>query len=302
MSALSRLRTTLSRYRTPYLLLLPSVAYLVSFTIYPILNVFYLSVTDLHLVKSLVPHFIGLKNYVELIRDDPDFRRILLNTFIWTFGSTALQFVLGLATGLILNARLPARGFWRGIMLVPWVTPIVVVGIIWRWIYDGSYGLLNYYLNVVGLLNRYVVWLGEDAAVWPAILLASLWKGYPYMCLMLLAGLQTISQDVYEAADVDGASGFKRLWYITLPLLKPVAGIVTLVALVLTWNNFQMIWVLTEGGPAYATSVLATYVYTKGFVFFQLGLGAAVATLSILVILLVCIIYARMLRLEEREP
>jgi multiple sugar transport system permease protein len=302
MSALSRLRTTLSRYRTPYLLLLPSVAYLVSFTIYPILNVFYLSVTDLHLVKSLVPHFIGLKNYVELIRDDPDFRRILLNTFIWTFGSTALQFVLGLATGLILNARLPARGFWRGIMLVPWVTPIVVVGIIWRWIYDGSYGLLNYYLNVVGLLNRYVVWLGEDAAVWPAILLASLWKGYPYMCLMLLAGLQTISQDVYEAADVDGASGFKRLWYITLPLLKPVAGIVTLVALVLTWNNFQMIWVLTEGGPAYATSVLATYVYTKGFVFFQLGSGAAVATLSILVILLVCIIYARMLRLEEREP
>jgi len=187
-------------------------------------------------------------------------------------------------------------------MLVPWVTPIVVVGIIWRWIYDGSYGLLNYYLNVVGLLNRYVVWLGEDAAVWPAILLASLWKGYPYMCLMLLAGLQTISQDVYEAADVDGASGFKRLWYITLPLLKPVAGIVTLVALVLTWNNFQMIWVLTEGGPAYATSVLATYVYTKGFVFFQLGSGAAVATLSILVILLVCIIYARMLRLEEREP
>jgi multiple sugar transport system permease protein len=302
MSALSRLRTTLSRYRTPYLLLLPSVAYLVSFTIYPILNVFYLSVTDLHLVKSLVPHFIGLKNYVELIRDDPDFRRILLNTFIWTFGSTALQFVLGLATGLILNARLPARGFWRGIMLVPWVTPIVVVGIIWRWIYDGSYGLLNYYLNVVGLLNRYVVWLGEDAAVWPAILLASLWKGYPYMCLMLLAGLQTIPQDVYEAADVDGASGFKRLWYITLPLLKPVAGIVTLVALVLTWNNFQMIWVLTEGGPAYATSVLATYVYTKGFVFFQLGSGAAVATLSILVILLVCIIYARMLRLEEREP
>jgi len=107
---------------------------------------------------------------------------------------------------------------------------------------------------------------------------------------------------VYEAADVDGASGFRRLWFITLPLLKPVAAIVTLVALVLTWNNFQMIWVLTEGGPAYATSVLATYVYTKGFVFFQLGSGAAVATLSILVILIVCILYARTLRLEEREP
>jgi multiple sugar transport system permease protein len=147
-----------------------------------------------------------------------------------------------------------------------------------------------------------VVWLGEDLAVWPAILLASLWKGYPYMCLMLLAGLQTIPQDVYEAADVDGATGLRRLWYVTLPLLKPVASIVTLVALVLTWNNFQMIWVLTEGGPAYATSVLATYVYTKGFVFFQLGSGAAVATLSILVILIVCVIYARMTRLEEREP
>ena len=138
--------------------------------------------------------------------------------------------------------------------------------------------------------------------VWPAILLASLWKGYPYMCLMLLAGLQTIPEEVYEAADVDGATGFRRLWYVTLPLLKPVASIVTLVALVLTWNNFQMIWVLTEGGPAYATSVLATYVYTKGFVFFQLGSGSAVATLSILVILFVCVIYAWMMRLEEREP
>ncbi|MEK7206122.1 MAG: sugar ABC transporter permease [candidate division NC10 bacterium] len=302
MRALTRLGTTLSRHRTPYLLLLPSVAYLVSFTIYPILNVFYLSLTDLHLVKSLVPHFIGLKNYVELLRDDPDFRGIFLNTLIWTFGSTALQFCLGLATGLILNARLPARGFWRGIMLVPWVTPIVVVGIIWRWIYDGSYGLLNYYLQAAGLISRYVVWLGEDATVWPALLLASLWKGYPYMCLMLLAGLQTIPQEIYEAADVDGASGFRRLWYITLPMLKPVAGIVTLVALVLTWNNFQMIWVLTEGGPAYATSVLATYVFTKGFVFFQLGSGSAVAGISTLVVLVLCVLYARMLRLEERAP
>jgi multiple sugar transport system permease protein len=302
MPSLARLRRSLLAHRTPYLLLLPSVAYLLGFTIYPILNVFYLSTTDLHLVKSLVPRFIGLGNFQDLLWNDPDFRRILGNTFLWTFGSTALQFILGLTTSLILNARLPWRGFWRGVMLVPWVTPIIVVGIIWRWIYDGSYGLLNYYLNALGLLNRYVVWLGEDLAVWPAILLASLWKGYPYMCLMLLAGLQTIPQDVYEAADVDGATGLRRLWYVTLPLLKPVASIVTLVALVLTWNNFQMIWVLTEGGPAYATSVLATYVYTKGFVFFQLGSGAAVATLSILVILIVCVIYARMTRLEEREP
>jgi multiple sugar transport system permease protein len=302
MPSLARLRRSLVEHRTPYLLLLPSVAYLLSFTIYPILNVFYLSTTDLHLVKSLVPRFIGLGNYHELLWNDPDFRRILGNTFIWTFGSTALQFILGLTTSLILNARLPWRGFWRGVMLVPWVTPIIVVGIIWRWIYDGSYGLLNYYLTVVGLLNRYVVWLGEDATVWPALLLASLWKGYPYMGLMLLAGLQTIPEEIYEAADVDGASGFRRLWYITLPLLKPVAAIVTLVALVLTWNNFQMIWVLTEGGPAYATSVLATYVFTKGFVFFQLGSGSAVAALSILVVLVLCVIYGRMLRLEEREP
>lgn len=299
MDVLGRVRGAFQRYRTPYLLILPSVVYLVSFTIYPIVTVFYLSMTDLNLVKSLVPHFVGLKNYVELIRDDQDFRRIVVHSFIWTFGSTALQFCLGLVTSLILNARLPARGFWRGIMLVPWVTPIMVVGIIWRWIYDGSFGLLNYYLSATGLISRYYVWLGDDATVWPAILLASMWKGYPYMCLMLLAGLQTIPQEVYEAADVDGAGGFSRLWYITLPILRPVVGIVTLVSLVLTWNNFQMIWVLTEGGPAYATSVLGTYVFTKGFVFFQLGSGSAVAALSILVVLVLSVIYARMLRLDE---
>ncbi len=286
--------------RTAYLLLLPSVLYLAGFTIYPILNVFYLSLTDLHLVKSLTPHFIGLRNYAELLQEDADFRGILVNTFIWTFGSTSLQFVLGLGTALLLNRRLPGRGFWRGLMLVPWVTPIVVVGIIWRWIYDGSYGLLNYYLKSFGLIQQYVVWLGDSATVWPAVLLASLWKGYPYMALMLLAGLQTIPPDVYEAADVDGATGFRRLWYVTLPLLKPIAVVVTLMSLVLTWNNFQMIWVLTEGGPAYATSVLATYVYTKGFVFFQLGSGSAVAALSTLVILAVCILYGRWMRLEDR--
>jgi multiple sugar transport system permease protein len=290
------------RHRVPYLLLLPSVVYLAGFTLYPILNVFYLSVTDLNLTKSMVPHYVGLRNYVTLFRDDPDFWGIFLNTLIWTFGSTALQFLLGLGTALLLNAKLPARAFWRGIMLVPWVTPIIVVGIIWRWIYDGNYGLLNYYLQAGGLIGRYVVWLGDDRTVWPALLLASTWKGYPYMCLMLLAGLQTIPNEVYEAADVDGATGVRRLWYITLPLLKSIAGIVTLVALVLTWNNFQMIWVLTEGGPAYATSVLATYVFTKGFVFFQLGSGAAVAGISIAIVLVLCLVYARALRLEDRTP
>jgi multiple sugar transport system permease protein len=297
-----RFRTLVWQHRVPYLLLLPSVVYLVGFTVYPILNVFYLSVTDLHLVKSLVPHFVGLRNYVELLREDADFRGIFLNTLVWTFGSTALQFLLGLGTSLILNAKLPARAFWRGIMLVPWVTPIIVVGIIWRWIYDGNYGLLNYYLQQSGLIDRYVVWLADGRTVWPALLLASTWKGYPYMCLMLLAGLQTIPTEIYEAADVDGASGVRRFWYVTLPLLKPVAGIVTLVALVLTWNNFQMIWVLTEGGPAYATSVLATYVFTKGFVFFQLGSGSAVAGISTLVVLLLCLVYGWALRLEERTP
>jgi len=283
----------LARRGFPYLLLAPTLAYLLAFQIYPILYNLWLSLTDLHLLRSPVPRFIGLQGYGDLLARDPNFWPIFRNTFVWVAGSTVLQFAVGLAGAILLNSRVPLRAVWRGLMLVPWVTPVVVVGITWRWIYDAQFGLLNAYLRSAGVIDQPVVWLGNALTAWPALLLASTWKGYPYMCLMLLAGLQSIPKELHEAAAVDGAGGAQQLWHITLPLLRPVATTVALLATVLTWNNFQMIWVLTEGGPAFATSVLATYVYTKGFVFFDLGSGAATAVISTLFIIALAVVYQR---------
>ncbi len=277
-----------------YLLILPSVLYLLIFQLYPLLESVRLSFTDLSFLRPHSGKYIGLKNYIQLLTQDPVFWKIFVNSLIWVLGSTIMQFAIAIPAALILNAKLPYRPLWRGLLMVPWVTPIVVMGLIWKWIYDGDYGLLNYYLHTK------VIWLGNSTTVWPSLLFSSMWKGFPYVTLMLLAGLQGIPVELYEAAYVDGCSGVKRFFNITLPLLMPVIFVTGLICIVTTWTKFEMIWVLTAGGPNYSTSVLPTYIYTNSFQFFNLGIGSAVATISTLFVLVIIMIYLRLFNANEQ--
>ncbi len=277
-----------------YLLILPSVLYLLIFQLYPLLESVRLSFTDLSFLRPHSGKYIGLKNYIQLLTQDTVFWKIFVNSLIWVLGSTIMQFAIAIPAALILNAKLPYRPLWRGLLMVPWVTPIVVMGLIWKWIYDGDYGLLNYYLHTK------VIWLGNSATVWPSLLFSSMWKGFPYVTLMLLAGLQGIPVELYEAAYVDGCSGVKRFFNITLPLLMPVVFVTGLICIVTTWTKFEMIWVLTAGGPNYSTSVLPTYIYTNSFQFFNLGIGSAVATISTLFVLVIIMIYLRLFNANEQ--
>lgn len=276
-----------------YLLILPTVLYLLIFQLYPLLESFRISFTDLSFLKPKSGKFIGLDNYINLLTQDPNFWPIFLNSLVWVIGSTVLQFILALPAALVLNAKLPFRPVWRGLLMVPWVTPMVVMGLIWKWIYDGDYGLLNYYLHTK------TIWLGSQQTVWPSLLFASMWKGFPYVTLMLLAGLQGVPEEMYEASYIDGCNAAKRLYYITLPLLMPVMFVTGLICIIVSWTKFEMIWVLTAGGPGYATSILPTYIYTNSFQFFKLGIGSAVATLSTLFVLVIMLVYLRLFEAKE---
>jgi len=272
--------------------------YLFAFQIYPLINSLYLSLTNLSLTRSMDAKFVGLANYIYLLKEDPNFWLVFRNSFLWVVGSAFGQFLLAIPAALVLNSRLKGRALWRGLIMVPWVTPVVVVGIMWRWILDGDSGLLNYYLQWLGLIQKPIVWLGTDAWVWPAVLSASVWKGFPYMAVMLLAGLQSISKEVLEAAEVDGAGPAQRFFTIILPLLMPVIAVMVSICLVTSWTKFDLIWLLTSGGPGYATSILPTYVYNNAFVFYKLGLASAVATISTLFVTLMAVVYARRVKLD----
>lgn len=288
----------IARNRFAYLLIAPTVLYLLLFQMYPLVESIRISFTDLSLIKPGSGSYIGLENYKNLLFDDPQFWQIFRNSFLWVFGSTVLQFALAIPAAMVLNEKLPMRGFWRGLVMIPWVTPVVVMGIIWKWIYDGDYGLFNYYLHALHITDSNIVWLGNEFWVWPALLFTSMWKGFPYTTLMCLAGLQGISQDIYEAAFVDGADAVKRFWYITMPLLMPVVFVTGLVCIISTWTKFEVIWALTGGGPGYATSILPTYVYTQSFKFFELGMGSAVAVISAVFVFIIVSIYLKAFKAE----
>lgn len=278
-----------------YMLLAPVVLYIVVFQFYPLFETVRLSLFDYSLISGRPMSFNGLGNYVELITNDTHFWKIFKNSLIWVLGSTALQFLIAIPAAMILFGKLRGRGLWRGLMMVPWVSPVVVIGIVWKWIYDGNYGLLNHYLKSLGFIEKSIIWLGHEQWVWPALLLTSAWKGFPYVALMLLSALTGISKEMMEAAYVDGATSWQRFIRITLPLLKPVMYVTGMVSIVASWTKFEMIWALTGGGPGYSTSILPTYLYTNTFVYFDLGKGSAIATLSMILVLIIVALYAKAL-------
>ena len=281
------------RARTAYFFLVPVLATLVILNVYPVATTIWLSLHELNLLRSPEPVWAGLSNFVHLFTRDGNFWLVMGNTMIWVIGSTVLQLIVAFGIAVLLNRRFSGRRLARTLILIPWVTPIIVVGIAWRWILNPEWGMLNYYFLQWGIIQDPVTWLYNPNTVWPVLLLASVWKGSPFMAIMLLAGLQTVPRSLYEAAIVDGANSLQVFRHITIPVMTPIIIIVTLIATMETWNNFRMIWVLTEGGPGYTTTVVSVYIYFRSFQDFQLGMGAALAVVSVLTISILGVLYIR---------
>ncbi|MER8772802.1 sugar ABC transporter permease [Mesorhizobium sp. M0960] len=237
-----------------------------------------------------VPKFQGLAAYYKILAD-PIFGQVVWNSLIWTVFVVALQNVFGLLVALLLNQQMPGQGLMRSLVLLPWVLPGVVAAILWRFMYDPQLGLVNSLLISLGLIDHGTAWLAETSTAMGSIIMAAVWKGFPFSAIVYLAALQTVDQEQVEAAKIDGAGATRRLFDVVLPGIKDVIAINLLLTTILTFNYFDIIWVMTNGGPQNATAIFPTQIYELGFGQFRFGEAAVYGVFSILVLALLIMVY-----------
>ncbi|MBB5874473.1 multiple sugar transport system permease protein [Allocatelliglobosispora scoriae] len=290
-------RRPLSNKTFGFLLTLPALVLFGAIVLYPLVG----SLTTSLFEQSLVQEgreFVGLDNFRAVL--DDQFWPVLWNTLVFTALGTLVPFILGFALALALNTRLPGRAVLRGAFLFPWVIPGVVVSFAWLWIFNANYGLLNGILVRLGLIAEPVSWLGDpDTAMW-AVIVAKSWASFPWIMVMLLAGLQTVPSVLHEAAGMDGAGVLRRFWHVTLPHLRGIIGIVVLLEIIWNFQHFDMIYVLTGGGPAGATTTFAVAVYDTAFKGFDLGRAGALGALWLVLLLVLVVVYVRFAEREEQ--
>ncbi len=264
-----------------YLLILPTLMGIAIVNLYPVAYAFVISLQEKKLSTSGT-RFIGLENYRRILTDPEVWNSIRLS-LIFTVTSVGLSFAIGLVLALLLNRPLRGRGIIRSLFIIPWAIPAFVAALIWSWMFNDQFGIVSALLKQVGVAHP-PIWLDRHHALWSLIAVMT-WKSFPFQMVVLLAGLQAIPHELYEAASVDGASGWRRFRAITLPLLRPVAMVSVLLASINAFHYFAIPWILTHGGPSNATNVIAIAVYSIAFAAGDFGYRSAAAMLMFLFIL-----------------
>jgi len=279
-----------------YLFVLPLVVLVLLLIAYPLGSAVYLSLTEKYV--GYPPRFVGLKNYVELT-GDPVFRKVMWNSAVFTVASVTVKLLIGLLMALSLHQALFARRLVRGILLLPWVVPTVITALAWHWMFDALRGFINVSLETLGLIGEPIAWLGQPATAMMAVVVVNIWRGFPFFGVSLLAGLQAIPADLYEAAAVDGASATQRFRHVTLPGLRPVIFVTALISTIFTLNDFNIVYVMTRCGPGIATHILATYTYEVGFQALRWGRAVAVSMYLMPLVVVLIVVLARRLTRED---
>jgi ABC-type sugar transport system permease subunit len=284
-----------------WVLILPALLIVFGLILMPILNAFWMSLHTIDLKRPGIGQpFIGLGNYVDIL-SDAYFWAAVGRTFYFMIVSIAFELVAGVAIAMLLNTGFRGRNILRTLVLIPWALPITIDAIMWKWIFNANYGALNSLLYEIGLLSKYQAWLSDSTSAMHAVILADVWKVTPLVILLTLAALQTIPGDLYEAAMIDGASRWKSFWNITFPLLLPTLLIVLLVRTMDAFKVFDIIYIMTSGGPADGTKVIAYHTYIDAFSYLRLGHGAALAYLMTFFIAIMIFIYIKVLKNREVE-
>jgi multiple sugar transport system permease protein len=286
--------------RTNYFFVAPMLLFIIVMMGYPIfvnIQMSFYGVTVATFRSGNAP-FVGLDNYLQLLRD-PAFLKAVGLSFAFTVTSILLQFSIGFALALFFNQPFPGNGVLRAMLLLAWLLPAVVVGNIFRWILDGDYGVFNYFLQGLGLMQGKHYWLLDPNIALFGTIIANAWVGIPFNLMLLLAGLQNIPITLYEAASIDGADAINRFLHITVPMMRPVALGILLLTFIYTFKVFDLIYVMTAGGPVDSTTVLPIQIYRLNFSFFRFALGAAAAVLLLLGLLCLAIGYSRLIQQEE---
>ena len=294
-----KLASGLSRLQLAILFILPSI-FVIIFTLgYPISYGAWLSFQEYSLVGKEAPSFTGISNYIYAITQDSLFWVSLKNTLIYSIGTVALSFIVGFSIALTLNKPIAGRGFWRTLFFFPWVIPSVVVSLLFMWMFNANYGIVNYVLLKLGLINEYMRWIISPNLAMLTLIIITAWKLTPFMMVMFLAGLQTIPKEQVEAAIVDGARGIQIFRYVTIPNLREMIMIVTLMGMIWEFQDFTYIWVITKGGPVTATTTWPIYIYKTAFRFFDLGYASSMGVIWMIAILILSIFYIKYLGSEE---
>ena len=274
-----------------FALLLPAILYIIAIVAYPLVDTFTLSFTDASLRKTV--KWIGWANYQKIF--GADFATIIVRTFVWTFFSVLIKMIIGTCGAVLLNAVVPGRALFRVLTLPPWIVPMAIGIFMWGWMYNGQFGMISGVLQNIGVLDRPLAWLAYGGTAFWATILTDVWIGVPLVTLYMLAAIQSIPRDLYEAAWTDGAGRFYRFRRITLPLVVPALVTMSMLSLIATFNSFDIIWILTQGGPNGQTTTMIIDTYKTAIGSYKYGEGAARAVMICLFLSVFCFFYFRVI-------
>ncbi len=279
MKALSLMeRFQSNRHALGYTFMLPAVLLLAGLLAYPLGLGTWLGFTDAKIGR--VGEWIGLENFAYLITDSV-FQLVVFNTLFYTIVASIAKFILGLWLALLLNKNLPFQSFFRAVVLLPWIAPTALSALAFWWMYDAQFSVISWLFTKMGLIDHYIDFLGDPWMARMSVIIANVWRGIPFVAISLLAGLQTISPSFYEASSIDGATPWQQFRFITMPLLTPIIAVVMTFSVLFTFTDFQLIYVLTRGGPLNATHLMATLAFQRAIPGGALGEGAAIATMMV---------------------
>ena len=296
MTALATSKTTGVRYRSDQRFVLGAMApawlFLAVLIGYPLFKVLSDAFNFVNLINPSVSGFAGVTNFTEVTHDD-HFGEAVRHTLVWTVGSVAGEYLIGLGSALLLNRKVRGQGIFRVLTFIPWLVPIIVAGMTWSWMLNPDFGIINSLLVRTGIINQPINFLGNASWAMPTVIFINIWRSFPFYTISFLAALQAIPQDLYEAAAIDGSTGWRRFRYVTFPELRSVSLIIVFIHIIWTAVNFDFIWVLTQGGPNYATITLPILIYRYAMQQFNVGEASALSTMMLIGTSLVFVLYYR---------
>jgi len=287
------------RKMAPYLFLLPALILILFFFLIPLVETVIISFQKYVLYEPYDIRFIGISNYKKAFLEDPDFWISMKNSMIWTGGSLLFQFILGFGLALLLNEPFKGRGFYQSVIFLPWAVPGFLIGITWRWMYNARFGVINDILLKLGIIDKPIAFLSLPNKSLLAVIVANIWFGIPFFAIMILSGLQAISPQLYEAAEIDGAGTFSRFFYITLPLLRHVIVVAIILRMIWIFNFADLIYIMTQGGPMNTSQILTTYIFFRAYASMDFGYAAALSVIAVCILLAMSILLLKITRFES---
>lgn len=279
--------------RMALILLAPALIFLTVLIAYPLVKVIYDSFTHSHLINKSLEGFAGLENFKKVLSDE-HFPQAVKNTIVWTVFSVLGEYLVGMLAAVLLNQKFKGRAVFRTFVFIPWLVPIIVAGMTWGWMLNTDFGIINYLLTSLNIVSKPIDFFGDSRYAMATVIFINIWRSFPYYTISFLAALQSIPGELTEAAKIDGAGVFKSFFKVTLPQLRSVSLVIVFIHIIWTSVNFDFIWVLTEGGPNYATETLPLMIYRYSMRLFDVGSASALSTMMFTVMAILFVFYYRM--------